>query len=50
MTIFSGLKFSFNLIKIFMHKSLQNVRFSIKPQTEKGNRPVELARTMVIHP
>ena len=50
MTIFSGLKFSFNLIKIFMHKSLQNVRFSIKPQTEKGNRPVELARTMSIHP
>ena len=33
-----------------MHKSLQNVRFSIKPQTEKGNRPVELARTMGIHP
>ena len=33
-----------------MHKSLQNVRFSIKPQTEKGNRPVELARTMSIHP
>ena len=33
-----------------MHKSLQNIRFSIKPQTEKGNRPVELARTMSIHP
>ena len=33
-----------------MHKSLQNIRFSIKPQTQKGNRPVELARTMSIHP
>ena len=32
-----------------MHKSLQNIRFSIKPQKEEGNRPVELARTMSIH-
>ena len=33
-----------------MHKSLQNIRFSIKPQKEEGNRPVELARSMSIHP
>ena len=33
-----------------MHKSLRNIRFSIKPQREEGNRPVELARTMSIHP
>ena len=33
-----------------MHKSLKNVRFSIKPQIQEGDRPVELARTMSIHP
>ena len=33
-----------------MHKSLKNIRFSIKPQKQEGNRPVELARTMSIHP
>ena len=33
-----------------MHKSLKNIRFSIKPQEQIGNRPVELARTMSIHP
>ena len=33
-----------------MHKSLRNIRFSIKPQRDEGNRPVELARTMSIHP
>ena len=33
-----------------MHKSLQNIRFSIKPQKEEGDRPVELARSMSIHP
>ena len=33
-----------------MHKSLRNIRFSIKPQREEGDRPVELARTMSIHP
>ncbi len=33
-----------------MHKSLKNMRFSIKPQKQEGNRPVELARTMSIHP
>ena len=33
-----------------MHKSLQNIRFSIKPQIVESNRPVELARTMSIHP
>ena len=33
-----------------MHRSLKNIRFSIKPQKQEGNRPVELARTMSIHP
>ena len=33
-----------------MHKSLKNIRFSIKPQKQESNRPVELARTMSIHP
>ena len=33
-----------------MHKSLKNIRFSIKPQNQEGNRPVELARTMSVHP
>ena len=33
-----------------MHKSLRNIRFSIKPQKVESNRPVELARTMSIHP
>jgi aminomethyltransferase len=33
-----------------MHKSLRNIRFSIKPQIQERNRPVELARTMSIHP
>ena len=33
-----------------MHKSLRNIRFSIKPQREESGRPVELARTMSIHP
>ena len=33
-----------------MHKSLRNIRFSIKPQVQEGDRPVELARTMSIHP
>ena len=33
-----------------MHKSLQNLRFSIVPQKQEGERPVELARTMNIHP
>ena len=33
-----------------MHKSLQNIRFSIKPQKVESNRPTELARTMSIHP
>ena len=33
-----------------MQKSLKNIRFSIKPQKQEGNRPVELARTMSIHP
>ncbi len=33
-----------------MHKSLKNIRFSIVPQKQEGNRPVELARTMSIHP
>ena len=33
-----------------MHKALKNIRFSIIPQKQKGDRPVELARTMNIHP
>jgi aminomethyltransferase len=33
-----------------MDKSLKNIRFSIKPQKQEGDRPVELARTMSIHP
>ena len=33
-----------------MHKTLKNIRFSIKPQKQEGDRPVELARTMSIHP
>ena len=33
-----------------MHKSLKNIRFSIVPQKQEGDRPVELARTMSIHP
>ena len=33
-----------------MHKSLKNLRFSIKPQVQEGDRPVELARTMGVHP
>ena len=33
-----------------MHKTLKNLRFSIKPQKQEGDRPVELARTMSIHP
>ena len=33
-----------------MHKSLKNIRFSIKPQAQESDRPVELARTMGVHP
>lgn len=33
-----------------MHKSLKNIRFSIKPQKQEDNRPTELARTMSVHP
>ena len=33
-----------------MDKTLKNIRFSIKPQKQEGGRPVELARTMSIHP
>ena len=33
-----------------MHKSLKNLRFSIKPQIQESDRPVELARTMGVHP
>ena len=33
-----------------MHKSLINIRVSIKPQKAEGDRPVELARTLGIHP
>ena len=34
----------------FVHKSLRNIRFSIKPQKQEQNRPTELARTMSVHP
>jgi len=34
----------------FVHKSLRNIRFSIKPQKQEENRPTELARTMSVHP
>ncbi len=33
-----------------MHPSLQRLRFSIKPLANQGVRPVELARTMAVHP
>ena len=33
-----------------MHESLKNVRFSVKPILNVGSRPVELARTMRVHP
>jgi len=33
-----------------VHKSLRNIRFSIKPQKQEDNRPTELARTMSVHP
>ena len=33
-----------------MHKSLKNLRFSIKPQVQENGRPVELARTIGVHP
>ena len=34
----------------FVHKTLRNIRFSIKPQKQEENRPIELARTMSVHP
>ena len=34
----------------FVHKTLRNIRFSIKPQKQEENRPIELARTMNVHP
>ena len=33
-----------------MHKSLKNIRFSIKAHKQEKDRPTELARTMSIHP
>lgn len=33
-----------------MHPDLQNLRFSVKPLAAHGPRPVELARTMAVHP
>jgi len=33
-----------------VHKSLKNIRFTIKPQKQEDNRPTELARTMSVHP
>lgn len=33
-----------------MHPSLEKLRFSVKPFPVEENRPVELARTMAIHP
>jgi len=33
-----------------MHASLKKLRFSVKPIPVEGNRPLELARTMAVHP
>ncbi len=33
-----------------MHKTLKNLRFTIKPFIQDQNKPVELARTLAIHP
>ena len=33
-----------------MHDSLKKLRFSVVPLPVEGNRPVELARTMAVHP
>ncbi len=33
-----------------MHPALKKLRFSVKPLPVEGNRPVELARTMAVHP
>ena len=33
-----------------MHKSLKNLRFSIKPQLQETERPLEMARTLSVHP
>lgn len=33
-----------------MHPDLENLRFSVKPIPVEGTRPVELARTMAVHP
>ena len=33
-----------------MHDSLKKLRFSVKPLSSEGSQPVELARTMAVHP
>ena len=33
-----------------MYASPGNIRFSVKPLQSTGKRPVELARTMAVHP
>ena len=33
-----------------MHASLKKLRFSVNPIPVEGDRPVELARTMAVHP
>ena len=33
-----------------MHKSLRNLRFSIKPKIQETERPLEMARTLSVHP
>ena len=33
-----------------MHPALEKVRFSVKPLEHQSGRPVELARTMRVHP
>ena len=33
-----------------MHKSLRNLRFSIRPQLQETERPLEMARTLSVHP
>ena len=33
-----------------MHNSLKNIRFTIKPQKQESEKPLELARSLSIHP
>ena len=33
-----------------MHDALKNLRFSVVPLPVEGSQPVELARTLAVHP